>query len=710
MNSSVQIGKYLAQLREKAGLKQNELAKKVTWSPPVLSRVETGEREVSQDELDSIVRAIGTEDALRFAETLNRDWEYLLEPNPGHPDEKILWEAESALKRIVDLSARPDIRNVFVKRLDEYQSSLRRAANLTLRTEYTVAFIGDIGVGKSTAICRAADLEVQEAKKLEPVLEVGGGGVTICEVHLVQGPHYGILVEPISESELRREVSEFAQYLMRPLQSSEEDGTGDLETHGTSREIERAVRNMSGLRSVRERGNNGRRHSVDHARTLAQEFLSGDRDADSLTVEILSRINLPQRTRRELWYSEMSSKPPLRWLKDVFLDVNNGRHAEFSLPRRIDVMIPSPILAEGSLSIRFVDTKGIDGTAEREDLEYHFNDANTVAVLCSTFNDAPSPSVQQLLERAVDGQFPDLQTKAAVLVLPRPEEALAVKTDQGELAEDTEDGYELKGEQAQMILDSRRLFNAGLEFFNVREDDVERLNAFLLKLIRELRGLHLQRLHEVIIQANALVANFEKEQQSATLMEAARRLTVWVEANREISLSDSQLEDSLLKAIGNAHPSSVRASVRRLGEWNNLDYSHQLGYGSRVKASRTIRAKQQDFRSNVKNILDDGEMEEAYGLAQQALRLFDSGVATLLQNSQQLGATIHAGKMQPDSKFWKKSEDRWGQGPGYRDDVRSYHRDWFEKESQRTEERVKDIVQGEWGRILGQLLDILDSE
>ena len=117
-----------------------------------------------------------------------------------------------------------------------------------------------------------------------------------------------------------------------------------------------------------------------------------------------------------------------------------------------------------------------------------------------------------------------------------------------------------------MILDSRRLFNAGLEFFNVREDDVERLNTFLLKLIRELRGLHLQRLHEVIIQANALVANFEKEQQSATLMEAARRLTVWVEANWEIPLSDSQLEDSLLKAIGNAHPSSVRASVRR---WEN---------------------------------------------------------------------------------------------------------------------------------------------
>ena len=711
MSPSVKIGKYLAQLREKAGLKQNELAKKVTWSPTVLSRVETGEREVSQDELVSIARAIGTEDALRFAETNDRNWEHLTEPDPGHPDEQRLWEAESALKNIVDLKSRPDIKNVFVKRLDEYHSSLLRAANLTLGTEYTLAFVGDIGVGKSTAICRAADLEVQEAQKLEPVLEVGGGGVTICEVHLVQGPHFGIIVEPVSESELRREVSELAQYLMRTLQSHEENTPEDQETHGTSKEIERAIRNMSDLRSVRVREENGRRRStVDYARNLAQKLIDENRDADALTIEILSRINISQRTRRELWYSEMSSKPPLNWLKDVFLDVNNGRHAEFSLPKRIEVMIPKPVLAEGALSVRFVDTKGIDGTAEREDLEYHLNDANTVVVLCSRFNDAPSSSAQQILERAAEGQFPDLHAKAAILVLPRPEEALAVKTDQGEPAEDTEEGYDLKGDQAKTKLEAGGLSNAGVEFFNVREDDVERLNAFLLRLIRELRRLHLQRLEEVIVQANALVENFEKEQQSATLMEAARRLTVWVGANGEISLSDSPLQDSLLSAIGNAHPSSVRASVRREGVWYNLNYSHQLGFGARVKASRTIRGRQRDFKANIKNILDDPEMEEAHGLARQALRLFDAGIETLLQNSQHLGVTIHTSNMQPDSDLWRRSEDRWGQGPGYRDDVRVFHKEWFENSSREIENKVQDIVKGEWDRIIGQLLSILESE
>ena len=147
MASDIQIGRYLAQLREKAGFKQNELAQKVTWSPAVLSRVESGERQVSQDELVSILKAIGTEEALRFSETNCRDWEYLSDPTLGHPDEHTLWEAELAFKSIVELSENPDIRNVFVKRLDEYRSALRSAANLVLGTEYKIAFIGDIGLG-----------------------------------------------------------------------------------------------------------------------------------------------------------------------------------------------------------------------------------------------------------------------------------------------------------------------------------------------------------------------------------------------------------------------------------------------------------------------------------------------------------------------------------------------------------------------------------
>ena len=517
-------------------------------------------------------------------------------------------------------------------------------------------------------------------------------------------------MEPVSESELRREVSEFAQYLLTSLQAHEEYDTGDQETHGTSKEIERTIRNMSGLRSVRVRQEDGSRQTVDHARNLAQEFTDAGRDANALAIDILSRINLHQRTRRELWYPELSSKSPLRWLRDIFLEVNNGRNAEFSLPKRIEVMIPKPILEDESLSIRFVDTKGIDGAPEREDLEFHFSEANSVVVLCSRFNDAPSNSAQQLLQRAVEGQIPDLKTKAAVLVLPRPEEALAVKTDQGDVAEDKEEGYDLKGEQAKMILESRRLPTAGVKFFNVREDDVQSLNTFLLTLIRNLRALHIQRLSEVIDEANALVKNYVKEQKSETLRVAARRLTVWMNENKEVSDSPVRLERSLLSAIGSAYASSVRASVRRQGEWHNLNYPHQLGYGARVKASRMVRSKKQEFSANVKNILDDPEMDEAHDLVQQAQRLFDAEIEAMLRNCRQMGVTIHTYDMRPDPDIWRDCDNRWGQGPGYRNDVLDINKKWFETNRASVDDSVLDIVEREWKGILQRLSEILAFE
>ena len=52
--SPLELGRYLTQVRERSGIKQAELARKVTWSPAVLSRVESGERYLADDELDQL--------------------------------------------------------------------------------------------------------------------------------------------------------------------------------------------------------------------------------------------------------------------------------------------------------------------------------------------------------------------------------------------------------------------------------------------------------------------------------------------------------------------------------------------------------------------------------------------------------------------------------------------------------------------------------
>src|SRR2546427_10419715 len=60
MTRDIAVEKYIPPLREQARLKQAELARKLPWSPAVLSRVESGERTLGGDELATILNGIGT--------------------------------------------------------------------------------------------------------------------------------------------------------------------------------------------------------------------------------------------------------------------------------------------------------------------------------------------------------------------------------------------------------------------------------------------------------------------------------------------------------------------------------------------------------------------------------------------------------------------------------------------------------------------------
>ena len=65
-------------------------------------------------------------------------------------------------------------------------------------------------------------------------------------------------------------------------------------------------------------------------------------------------------------------------------------------------------------------------------------------MLCSSFNDAPSVAAHQLLERAKEASIRNLELNTALLVLPRANEALAVKDESGDRAQTIEEGYDLK--------------------------------------------------------------------------------------------------------------------------------------------------------------------------------------------------------------------------------------------------------------------------
>lgn len=158
--SQQEIGRRVTQVREAAGIKQAELARKITWSPAVLSRVESGERPLAAEELKTVMEAIGTTEALQLSKALAREWCEIPRPPLDHADQDLLWEAELICRDLVALKNHPDVRHAFERRLTEYIDDIKRTASLLLRREHDIAIIGPRGIGKSTSICKITELEV----------------------------------------------------------------------------------------------------------------------------------------------------------------------------------------------------------------------------------------------------------------------------------------------------------------------------------------------------------------------------------------------------------------------------------------------------------------------------------------------------------------------------------------------------------------------
>ncbi|MEN4880436.1 helix-turn-helix transcriptional regulator [Pantoea agglomerans] len=703
--SSLELGKHLTLVRERAGIKQAELARKVTWSAAVLSRIESGERSVDSGELSLLLEAIDTPEASRLRTIIERSWQVLERPSLDHPDQDLLWSAEEVAKQLTALAQKPDTKHAFERRLSTYVDELKASACLLLKREHQVAFIGSIGIGKSTAICRLTGLEVAvtETSPFAPVLEAGAGGITVCEVHLRQGPGYGLLIDPTPDDAIRAHVSDFAEY----IRGNNSQSIAGEESQGISKEIERAIRNLAGLRISKSKGEEGKVIRSDEAKELAKKYGS----TREIVVEILSKMELPRRDRRDVWYDASTGKQPLNWLKDTFEEINNGRHPEFTLPARIEVFVPEQLLPIDELSVRFIDTKGIDRTAARSDLEGLLYDPHTLAILCSGFNNAPAAEARLLLERGKDAGVRDLIQKAALLVLPRSGEALEVKDEVGMKVESVEEGYELKHEQISMSLAPLGLSGLAVGFFDSRQDDPLLFQSFLSDQLDNVRRSFGHQLNEIISNAKVLLQNYEQAQTQEVIRQAALQLRTWINRHRSPEHLNLRVQDSLIEQLGYAYAATIRASVNRDGDWYNLNFGHHLGYGARKIAVQSLHSAVLGFTEICHNMAVTPDLEEAAELLGQSQRLLQTAYDELLAKIQIMGQTSFREELKQDRDFWTSCQREWGLGSGYKGRIVSHSGNWFKNpEKKQLEDELWSLIQREWNLALNRVESLLVTD
>src|SRR5258708_1993896 len=149
-----QVALAITRIRGSAKLTQDVVAKKAGIDQSRVSRIEKGEV-VSADEVGRVLdalAALGAPEAAEYKDYAARDWQHIEPPSFWNTEKACLELAEETLEKIetfFDTDPPWPLR----RQLERHRESLFRASTFLTRQSHSIGFIGDMGVGKSTAIC-----------------------------------------------------------------------------------------------------------------------------------------------------------------------------------------------------------------------------------------------------------------------------------------------------------------------------------------------------------------------------------------------------------------------------------------------------------------------------------------------------------------------------------------------------------------------------
>jgi transcriptional regulator with XRE-family HTH domain len=667
----------LTRLRISGRRNQSWMATKIGLDNARISRWESGELRPSNANVTAFCKVLGTPLAKAYLRYFREKWRFLSKPSFWHPNIDGLRIAEDCLSELDDFTSRLDALPTLKGEVEMHRATVMRSAVYLASLEHRIALVGEIAVGKSTAICVIADLMLQDraaaSLRSRTALQTGSGRTTLCDVCVTSGPKLGIVIEPQTDEEVFTLVGELCSSAFLKG-SADTNKAGD----GITEELDRALRAMAGLSIEPVLGKGGKSAPYDPLVELRRKLFT----LDELRAEFLARMQLSKRTVRQIWYTGADDAIDLEWLKKTFAEVNGGRRADVTLPKRIDVILPRNPLDDiddaRPFGISLVDTKGLDESAVRRDIADILRDARTLTLLCTSFGNAPGSAIQRLLERSEElGVRHALLERAALLVLAQPGQAVGMLPDDD--AGGDQLGYALKEQQITSALDRIGVQLPTL-FFNAASDDRVTTCKQIVGLLSGMRSREVARLQSAREAIRAMKDNVGRAVAAANRKEVLRRLRIEFESNHQLPARIRPAYDLLLREIQTRHARTVWASTRRSGSYWNFDVYFYLGSGAVTDAQ--LRSKQaiESFDGVMRHLLNDEQFKTAHDFVRELQANLSVWNQKFLDAVRRIGEEVYKPALKENYELWDKCLASWGTGFGnYRGGIADELRRWFEE-------------------------------
>lgn len=649
--------------REHAGVRQGALASRLSTNPTFVSRLEK-ESSADPEFAHRYLIAIDTDLAHEIISYYERPWVNLDPPSFLHPDKEQLWRVEQSLQALTAFEASPQHSTILKPWIASIRDDLSSVLRYLERLDHTIAWIGDIGVGKTTALAFATKLVITAGKgTLKPVFPVGSGRVTVAEMKVKASPAYGVAVEAMDGDGIRALVTDL-------VAGYANGGRGG----GVPAEMARVLRNMSGFRTKRQAISDD--EFVNHD-PIVEDLTAGE-PIDALVDRMIAAMNLPGRRETSVAHPG-DAEDGMEWLARVIAGINNGTDERFSVPRRVTVLLPSSVLrSAGDLAV--VDTKGIEGVTQRPDLRDYQDDPRALMVICTKFPDAPGATAERLLrDQAEQGSNAVERHRVALLVLPRGDEPLQV-LDQGEPPQSHAEGRAIRRDEIAGAFAATALPQLPTMFFDAHQDTSESIWSALKERVGEMRAFHVSKLDRTTRAVAELIGNVDLVKTRNARMEIERRVDGLTTRIKVITGIRRHAHLNLVEQLDHGHQSSVAAAVTRRGDWPNFPIQHLLGVGVRQDAN----LRSADNFSRITHELEAmrDEYAEIAGVADSLTALgerVDEWRQEFLAAALEIGRDAFRTMLESETELWRESRDRYGQYiPGYKKDLAEIWKKHFE--------------------------------